>query len=83
MKVAKIEEREEGVLRRRVKQRNDQNIELTKTRCTTHGYVVLSVNRAVESNDNEAACQKVEDVIGEEIEKSEKHNTIEPSWNYA
>ena len=41
MKVAKIEEREEGLLRRRVKQRNDQIIELTKTRCTAHGDVVL------------------------------------------
>ena len=56
VKVAKIEESEEGVLKRRVKQRNDQNKQLTKTRCTAHGNVVLSWNRAVESDDNEAAC---------------------------
>ena len=64
------------MLRRRVKQRNDQNIELTKARCTAHCNVVLSGNRAVGSDDNEAACQEVEEVISEEIEKSEKHNTV-------
>ena len=76
MKVAKIEEREEGVLRRRMRQRNDQDIELTKTRLTAHGKVVLSGDRAVENDDNEAASQEVEDVIRGETEKSEKHNTV-------
>ena len=58
MKVAKIEEREEGVLRRRVRQRNDQDIELTKTRCTAHDNVVLSGNGAVENDDNKAVSQE-------------------------
>ena len=34
------------------------------------------VGTAVESDVNKAACQEVEDVIGEEIEKSEKHSTV-------
>ena len=75
MNVAKIEAREEGVLRRRVKQRNDLIMKLPKIRCTAHGNVVLIVGTTVENDDNEAACQEVEDVIADEIEKSEKQNT--------
>ena len=42
VKVAIIEEREEGLLRRRVKERNIHNIEFTKTRCVAQGNVALS-----------------------------------------
>ena len=34
------------------------------------------VGTGVESDDNEAAGQELEDVIGEEVEKSEKHSTV-------
>ena len=59
-----------------MKQRNGQDIELTKTECGAHGKVVLSGNRAVENDDNEAASQVVEDVISKEIEVSEEHSTV-------
>ena len=62
--------------RKRVRQRNDQDIELTKTSCTAPGNVVLSANRAVENDGNKVASQEAEDVIGEEIEKNEKQNTV-------
>ena len=48
MRVAIIEEREEGLLRRTVKQRNGQNIELTKTKCTARCNVVLSGKKSGE-----------------------------------
>ena len=38
--------------------------------------MVLSGNKAVENNDNDAASEQVEDMIGEEIGKSEKHSTV-------
>ena len=38
--------------------------------------VVLNGNKAAENDDNDAASEHVEDMIGEEIEKSEKHSTI-------
>ena len=76
VKVAQIEEREKRVLRRRMRQRNDQDIGLTKRRRTAHDKVVLSEDRADENGDNEAASQAVENsttnVICEEREKSEK-----------
>ena len=34
------------------------------------------VGTGVEYYDNEVACQEVEDVISEEVEKSEKHSTV-------
>ena len=52
-----------------MKQRTEQNIELTMTRCTAHGNVLLSGNRAVESDDNQVGCQEVENAFNEEIEK--------------
>ena len=42
------------------RQRNDQDIGLTKRRCTAYGNVVLSGDRADENDENEAASQEVE-----------------------
>ena len=75
MKVAKIGEREEGLLRRRLKQRNDQNIELTIRQVVLLMAMWFWVGTGVEGDDSEAACQEVEDVI-DEVEKSEKHSTV-------
>ena len=75
LEVVKKEEREEGVLRRRARQRNDHDIELTKLRRTAHAKMDLSGDRAVENDKNKAPNQEVEDVICEEIENTEKPNT--------
>ena len=56
--------------------RNHQDIGITKRRRTAHGKVVLSGDKADESDDNEAASQEVDNsttnVICEELEKNEK-----------
>ena len=60
LNVDEIEEHEKRVLRRRMRQRNDQDIGLTKKRRTAHGKVVLSGDRADENDNKEAASQEVE-----------------------
>ena len=76
VKVAQLEECEKRVLRRRMRQRNDQDMGLTKWRCTAHSKVVLGGDRANEYDNNEAGSQDVDnstmDAICEELEKSEQ-----------
>ena len=73
--VAQIEEREKRVLRRRMRQTNDQDIGHTKRRRTAHGKGIVGGDRSHKSDDNQADSHEVENitmhVTCEELEKSE------------